>query len=128
MLEMLHEFCRTSLLQPRLFTWLVVVMYEAPDAPASNVFVQLILLHHIAQVRTFLHPIAFLNDASIHIYDVERSVGSCRHVNGPEIWVGGTNEFRLFISVSEIGNSLVDIDLCPTDQSTNRFCKKQITT
>ena len=67
-----------------------------------------------------------MNDAPIHIDDVERAVGGRDLVDGTKEWIGGADEFVLMIGVGELGYAGNFVDLGATNESADGFGKDEV--
>ena len=97
------------------------VVCQAPDAAVAHDLVELILLDLFPQVGAGLGPFAFLDDAAVHVRDVERAVGRNRLVDGAEQRVGGANELGSGIDVAQLRQSFGDDRAQPPHDARDHF-------
>ena len=84
---MLDQLRRRFIQHPWRHTTRCCFMVDAVDTATTNVFVQFVLLNHTSQVRSFANPIAFLNDPSVDVDQVQTSVGARRTIDRTKIRV-----------------------------------------
>ena len=77
------------------------VVPETPDPTMRRHLVQLVLLDLRAQVRARPGPLQFLDDAVVHVGDVERAVGCVADVHRTEQLVVARHELRTRIHVAQ---------------------------
>ena len=99
---------------------------QAPDAAAVNDLVQLVLLNLQTQVRSGAGPLAFLDDAAVHVRDVDRPVGRGPHVDRPEERVAAQDELRSRVGVAQLRQPLGLHDLGAADQPADRLGEQQV--
>ena len=91
--EASHQLCGRFLEHLRLWARFVIFMDQTPNAAAADGFIELVLLDDLAQVGALAHPVTFLNDTSVHIHDIKRTVGRGHRVDRPEVGVRCADEF-----------------------------------
>ena len=126
MVEVGDELRRRLVEHVRLRAGLEVLVDQPPDAAAADVLVHAVLLDDLAQVAALADPVPFLDDAAVHVDDVEAAVGAGGHVDRAEVGVGGADEFRLVVGVAEVGHALVVLDLGAADEPADRFAEQQV--
>ena len=100
---------------------------QPPDAAVVGDLVQLMLLDLRAQVRPARRPLRFLDDAVVHVGDVDRAVRPQLQVDRAEQRIGPEDELRSGIDVSELREPIGLDDLRATDQASDRLGEEQIT-
>ena len=80
---MLHQLSRGfGIHSGLLFIALFSVVSNAPDAAQAYYFVQLVLLDFGTEIRSLLRPLALLNNAVVHIGNIQGAIRGRCHVNG----------------------------------------------
>ena len=124
--EASHQLCGRFLEHLRLWARFVIFMDQTPNAAAADGFIELVLLDDLAQVGALSHPVAFLNDASVHIHDVERTIGRGHRVDRPEVGVRRADEFRFRVRIAQERHTAVVLDHRAAHEPSNRFAKEQV--
>ena len=110
MAEMPHELCRGLVVHPRHDSIapqpvgsirLDAVVDQSPDATLVDHLVQVVLLDLRAQVGAGSREVPDLDDAVVHVGDVDRPVRRGRHVDGTEVRVERLDELVARIGVVE---------------------------
>jgi len=99
---------------------LVVSCTSRQMRPWADDFVELVLLHDIAQIRAGAAPVTFLNDAAIHIHDVERAIRGVSDIERTKKRIGRAEELglSLLVRVDQRSETIFDLDLRAPDQPT----------
>ena len=97
--EVGHQLSRSFLKHPRLWAGLKVIVDQAPNTTMASDLIQRVLLDDLTQVTAFAHPVTFLDNAAVHIDEVEAAVGTDGHVHDTEVGVRGTDELRLTMGI-----------------------------
>ena len=103
-------------------------MHEAPDAAVAVDLIQAILLDDLAEVAAFLDPAALLDDAAVHVHEVEAAVGAVHHVDDAEVRIAGADELRLLVRIADMGDAIDDRDFGAADESADRLRDKDVAT
>ena len=82
------------------------IVGQPPDAAVADDLVEPVLIDAVAQIRARARPLRLLDDAAIHVSDVQRAVRRGRDVDGPEEWIGGPDELREWIDVLNLRQPL----------------------
>ena len=106
---------------PRLGAGGEVFVRQSVDSAESDFFVQFVGFNLFAQVGAGPGPGGLLDNASIHIDDVEGAIRSRHHVYGPEQRVVGPDKLILIIRVGESGDAVLFGDFGASNQTTHRF-------
>ena len=101
-------------------------MVDTVNSSTTNILVQFVLLNDAAQVRSLANPVAFLDDAAVHIDDVQASVGASRTIDGTEVRVGSSDEFFLVISIGNDDPAIVIGNFGSAHQAANRLGNDQV--
>jgi hypothetical protein len=117
MREMRDELRRCFLEHARLRAGLEILVDETPDAAFGVDFVHAVLLDDFAEVAAFAHPVALLDDAAIHVDEVEATVGAVGHVDDAEIAVGGADELGFAVRVRDRGEAVFHLDFRAADEA-----------
>ena len=99
---------------------------QPPDPAVGDDLVELILLDLPPQVRSGPRPVTFLDDAVVHVGDVDRAIGRRRDVDRPEQRIGAGDELRSGIHVAQLRQPFVLDDARAADQSADRLGDQQI--
>ena len=100
-------------------------MHEPVDAAHADLFVEGVLLHGLAEIAAFLGPVSLLDDAAIHIGDVEGSIGRGVEIDGAEERVGRADELGLFVRIAEDGDAVFHFDLRAADEAADGFAEEK---
>ena len=94
MSQRFNQFPCIGLTETRGRTGIDAFPDKAINAPFANVLLQSPTKNFRTKVTAFPRPVTMLNNASIHVYEVKGSVRSGIGVHGPEIRIGGGDEFE----------------------------------
>ena len=97
-----------------------------PDAPLPHGLVERVLIDARAQIRAGARPRRFLDDAAIHVDDVERAVGRSRHVDRAEKRIGRLDELVPEIRVAKLREPLGHDRLHAADDAADRLAVNQV--
>ena len=125
---MSDELGRRFVEHARLGAGLEILVHEAPDASVAIDLIQAILLDHLAEVAAVLDPITFLDDAAVHVHEVEAAVGAVHHVDDTEVRIAGADEFGLRVRVIDMGDTIDDRDLGSTNETTDGLGDEDVAT
>ena len=96
---MRYELGRGFLKHARLRARLKVIVDEAPNTAITGDLIQRVLLDDLTKVTAFAHPVALLDDAAVHIDEVEAAVGTDGHIYDTEIRIRRSDELRLTMGI-----------------------------
>jgi len=74
--QRLHQLGVGLLQQLRRARGLAAVVHQPPDAAVTDVLLETERQHLWPQVAVFAHPVALLDDAAVHVDEVQTAVGS----------------------------------------------------
>ncbi len=104
-------------------------MHEPPDATAADVLVQVQFLNLLAKIGARPDPGAFLDDATVHVHDVQlvpsgavtrltgRKLGSVERMNSRPLG---------FVEISQDGEAFALFDFGAADEAADGLCEKQV--
>ncbi|NDD39743.1 MAG: hypothetical protein EB082_15280, partial [Verrucomicrobia bacterium] len=103
-------------------------MDEPPNAATPDVFVEAVLENGFAQVAALARPVALLDDAAIHVHQIQSAVGRGVHVHDAEVGIGAADELALhgLVGIAQARDAVFHLDLRAADQATHRLGEKQI--
>ena len=125
---MRDELGRRFVEHARLGTGLEIFVHEAPDAAVAIDLIQAILLDDLAEVAAVLDPVAFLDDAAIHVHEVEAAVRAVHHVHDTEVRIAGADELRLGVGIADAGDAVFVRHLGATDESADGLGDEDVAT
>ena len=99
---------------------------QAPDPAVRDDLVELILIDLPPQVRPRPRPVTFLDDAVVHVGDVDRAVGRGLDVDRPEQRIGAQDELRSGIDVAQLRQPFVLDDAGAANEAADRLADQQI--
>ena len=126
--EVGHQLSRGFLEHPRLRAGLKVIVDEAPNTAMAGDLVHRVLLDDLPQVATFAHPVAFLDNAAVHVDEVEAAVGTNGHVHDAEVRIRRTDELVMAMRVGEARDAILDGDFGATDEAADWLGDEHVTT
>ena len=103
-----------------------VVVDEPVDASALDVFGEAVVIDDAAQVAAGLGPVALLDDAAVHVNNVEGSVRTGLGVHRAEVRVGRADELAAGIGVAQVGDAIAHFDLGATDESADGLGEEEV--
>ena len=125
---MCDELRGRFLIHPWRWAGLQRVMHQPPDAPAVRHFVELVLLDDFAQIRAGPHPVALLDDAAVHVRDVERAVRRVRDIERAKARIARPPElgFLVLVRIAQHRESVLIRDLRAADEPPHRLAHEQV--
>ena len=126
--QVLDPLGRRLVEHARLRAGLEILVTQAIDPAPPNLLLQIVGLDLFTQVRAFAGPIGLLDDAAIHVDDVESAIGRGDHIDGAEEGIGRADEFAvlIFVGVGQAGDAILDLDQRAADETADGLGEQQI--
>src|SRR6187455_1737158 len=115
MCKVFHQFSRSFLQHLRTRSGLISFVNQPVDTTSAEVFIQLLALDYRAEETTFAGPIAFLNNAPVHVNNIQTAIRASTHIHGPEIHISRSKKFLLMIRALEKNLAVAVNYFCSTD-------------
>src|SRR5258708_11968661 len=104
----------------------IAIMYDPVNTSPVNMFIQAFAAYLGIDITIGTGPVTFLDDAMVHIDNVQAAIRARGCINGPEVHIRGSQEFSFIIGIGEEGLTAAIAHFSPADQSADRFAYKKI--
>ena len=105
---------------------LELVVNNPVDPSLADILVQPVGGHHTPQIGTPAHPITFLDNAPVHVEDIETAIGTGLRRQRPEVGILRGDEFSTLVGIHQHGLAGDVGDLRPANEPSYSLGNEQI--